>query len=92
VFETKSERIPRFKEYLDNTEFDEYRDLIDPIVRVSDDGTLGWVIAQVKVAGTRNYDSGESKVFDSVWAWIELWEKRDGRWYRLGDVSNVKPD
>lgn len=92
VFEAKAERIPRFKDYLENTEFEIYEDLIDPIVRVSEDGTLGWVIAQVRVAGTRTYDAGESKKFDTVWAWIELWEKRDGRWYRIGDVSNVKPE
>lgn len=92
LFENKSERIPQFKQYLEDTEFSAYRDLIDPLVRVSKDGTLGWLIAQVKIAGTRTYDVGESKSFDNVWAWIELYEKKNGRWYRIGDVSNVKPE
>lgn len=92
LFENKSDRIPQFRQYLENTEFEAYRDLIDPIVRVSKDGTLGWLIAQVKVAGTRTYGGGESKSFDNVWAWIELYEKKNGRWYRIGDVSNVKPE
>ncbi|UCH84522.1 MAG: hypothetical protein JSW50_02175 [Candidatus Latescibacterota bacterium] len=92
LFQNRDERVPRFKDYLENTVFTEYRDLIDPIVHVSDDGTLGWVIVQVKVSGTRTYSGGESKSFDDVWAWIELYKKMDGRWYRVGDVSNRKPN
>ena len=72
-----------------------YRDLIDPIVRVSKDGTSGWLIAQVEIMGTRaaggEKANGERTRFHSVWAWIELYEKRDGRWYRVGEVSNVRP-
>lgn len=92
IYQTKAERISQFTRYLESTEFEEYRDLIDPIIHVSDDGTLGWLIAQVKVAGTRTVDGGADQSFESVWAWIELFEKRDGRWYRIGDVSNVRPD
>lgn len=90
-FPPKDERYALFKEYLESTEFEEYRDLIDPIVRVSEDGTLGWLICQVKIAGTRTLDNDEQVRVDSVWAWIELYEKKNGRWYRVGDVSNVKP-
>jgi hypothetical protein len=89
-FQTKKERIPRFKQYLENTSFEEYRDLIEPIVRVSKDGTLGWLIAQVKITGAHIDESKKSKPFDTVWAWIELYEKRNGRWYRIGDVSTLK--
>jgi hypothetical protein len=67
----------------------------DDIVRVSDDGTLGWLIAQVEIIGTQAADQAagddERVRIDSVWAWIELYEKKDGRWYRVGDVSNVRP-
>jgi hypothetical protein len=91
LFPKKSERVQSFSEYLDDVEFQEYRDLIEPIVRVSDDGTLGWLIAQVKIAGTRSGGEGERVRFESVWAWIELYEKREGRWRRIGEVSNLRP-
>ena len=29
--------------------------------------------------------------FESVWAWIELYEKQEGEWKRIGNVSNRKP-
>jgi hypothetical protein len=89
-FPTKAERFSQYKRYLRNAEFVEYRDLITPIVRVSEDGTLGWLIAQVKIAGTWSNKDGEKAPIDSVWAWIELFEKRDGRWLRVGEVSTVK--
>ena len=90
LFPSKVERIFQYEQYLKSTEFKEYRDLIRPIVRVSDDGTLGWLIAQVRIVGTRSRSNGEKTPIDSVWAWIELYEKRDGRWFRVGEVSNVK--
>ena len=61
--------------------------MVDPVVRVSDDGTLGWVICQVKIAGSQGDES-----FSSVWAWIELYAKVDGTWKRVGNVSNRRPD
>jgi hypothetical protein len=90
IYQSKEERIQQFKQYFDSTEFTEYRDLIDPIVHISDDGTLGWLIARVKISGTHELGDGAKENFDWTWAWIELYEKRNGRWYRIGDVSNLK--
>ena len=28
---------------------------------------------------------------DAIWAWIELYEKRDGEWRIIGNVSNRRP-
>jgi len=91
LFPSKDERKPHIESYLKNTVFEQYEDLIEPIVRVSDDGTLGWLIAQVKIVGTRDNSDGETVPINSVWAWIELYEKKNGRWFRVGNVSNVKP-
>jgi hypothetical protein len=90
IVKSREERIRQFKQYFDSTEFTDYRDLIEPIVHVSEDGTLGWLIARVKISGTHKLDGGFNENFDWIWAWIELYEKRDGRWYRIGDVSNLK--
>ncbi len=84
---TTAERRARVKPYLDCTTFSVYRDLVDPIVQVSDDGSLGWVICQVEVEG-----ECEGESFRDVWVWIELYEKREGRWLRVGNVSSAKPD
>lgn len=83
-------RRARFEPYLQNTRFQEYADMIPPIVRVSDDGTLGWVIAQVRARGEQIVDTGVSEPIAFESAWIELYEKRAGAWKRIGNVSNFK--
>lgn len=78
--------------YLESTRFSVYRDQVPPIVQVSADGTLGWVIAQVEAKGEQTAPDGSVERLEFVSAWIELYEKRGGRWFRTGNVSNFKPD
>ena len=91
TYPTKADRTAMRQPYLAQTEFSEYRDLVPPIVKVSGDGTLGWLIAQIKVVGVRTMPDGQQFEFDTVWAWIELYEKVDGRWLNTGNLSNEKP-
>jgi len=87
---TRDERRKKLGSYLGSTRFEIYRDGVPPIVRVSDDGTLGWVIVQVIARGLQTYPGGQKPVtFTS--GWIELYEKHDGRWLRSGNVSNFEP-
>jgi len=88
---TLDARRARFQQYLGSTRFTDYVDLVPPIVRVSDDGSLGWVIVQVRGAGVQTRQDGSSQPVTFESAWIELYERRDGTWYRVGNVSNFKP-
>ena len=92
TFPTLEERRAQRGPYLARTTFTEYRDLVDPVIRVSDDGTLGWVICQVQMAGTQRGEDGDAVPIGSVWAWIELYEKHDGAWRLIGNVSNRRGD
>jgi hypothetical protein len=78
-------------EYLTATEFSEYGDVEDPIVGVSRDGSFGWAIFRVRVAGTRSMPDGSCRVFDTLWAWITLYERSGDEWLRLADVSTNRP-
>lgn len=90
-FSSADERRTRRERYLSTMTFDVYRDLRPPIVKVSDDGTLGWVIAEVEIKGSAVSNGGERAPFDDIWAWIELYEKQDGVWKAVGNVSNRRP-
>lgn len=69
-----------------------YDDLVRPEVKISDDGTLGWVIAQVYAEGIRFDENGEpSGPLEFTCSWIELYEKVEGKWKMSGNVSNFKP-
>jgi hypothetical protein len=89
---TRGERRARLGTYLASTRFEEYRDVVEPVVTVSADGTLGWVVVQVRARGVQTAEPDETPPLEFVSAWIELYAKREGRWYRVGNVSNFKPD
>jgi hypothetical protein len=84
-----AERAARMGPYFERTRFHEFRDLAAPIVKVSSEGTLGWVIAQVHAAGVMSTDEepGEQLV-EFTSAWVELYEKRSGNWVRVGNASS----
>ena len=84
-YPTPSEQRNRFRPYINSTSFEYYRDMVPPVVRVSMDGTLGWVIAQVEAKG----QSGDD-LYQFQSAWIELYEKKNGEWVGIGNVSNMK--
>ena len=88
---TLEQRRARMGPYLKRTRFRVYRDLVPPEVRVSPDGRLGWVIVQVEAAGEQSQDGGSLAEVSFVSAWIETYERRDGRWWRVGNVSNFRP-
>lgn len=70
-----------------------YDDLIRPIVRVSEDGTLGWVVVQVAAEGVRRDDEGTpSDPFAFTSAWVSLFQKSGARWTLVGNVSNFAPE
>jgi hypothetical protein len=90
-FPTSAQRHAGRTEYLASSKFEVYRDLRPPIVRISRDGTLGWLIAEVEVKGTETGQDGASSPFHDVWAWVELYEKIDGAWKIVGNASNHRP-
>ena len=87
---TLDDRRRRLGAYLGRTSFHEYRDVVEPVVTVSDDGTLAWVVVQVQARGMQTADAGKKGPVEFVSAWIELYQKRDGRWWRVGNVSNFR--
>jgi hypothetical protein len=91
TFPSAAERRAAREPYLNATIFTVYRDLQPPVIRVSVDGTLGWVIAEVEIRGTQVADDGAETPVDAIWAWIELYEKQEGVWRLVGNVSNRRP-
>jgi len=86
-----SEVQKKLQSYLDATTFSHYEDTNEPIIGFSKDGSLAWSIVQVRVAGTTHKASGSDDPFDIKWAWISLYEKRNGEWSLKADISTNRP-
>ena len=88
---TRETRKARLRAYLRSAKFTVYRDQVPPIVKVSADGSLGWVIAQIEARGEQTGADGQPEPLDFVTATVELFEKRNGRWVAVGVASNLRP-
>jgi len=87
----RAERLEGRRAYLGATRFSVYRDLQAPIVRVAGDRSIGWVVAQVGLAGVQANAVGGADSMAATWAWIETYERVDGRWLMSGNISTAKP-
>jgi len=80
----------QFGHYLDRTVFTEYRDLTEPLIGFSRDGSIAWSVVRVKVAGRQTGTDGTEQPLEFICAWITLYRRQDDRWVRLGDVSSFE--
>lgn len=79
-----------FGGYLSSIDFDRYETTDGPIVGVSDDGSVGWIITQVEVDG-RSVTGGDTLSLMYASAWLTLYRRVEGRWIMQANVSGVEP-
>lgn len=87
---TLEERRARLERYFKSTRFTEYVDVIPPMAMVSADGSLGWVVVQVRARGEQVGASGKPEPLEFESAWIELYRRGPDGWQRVGNVSNFR--
>ena len=88
---TREEVRQRFTEYFQGAEFSAWDDLEPPMVQVSPDGQMGWMIVRVRVAYTKTDAAGVKSKEDSVLAWMSAYEKRDGKWMHVANTTTSAP-
>jgi hypothetical protein len=80
----------RFQAYFDAVEFIEWDDLEPPVIRISRDGSMAYVIVRKRVRLKVLAQNGREET--SIFAWMETWEKEDGAWKRKAIAStNAEP-
>lgn len=87
---SKDQSRQRFAAYFKDAQYYEWDDLEPPIVRVSKDGTLAWMITRLKVRRTQKDSAGTVKEEKFVYAGIMTYEKKDGKWIRTANVSTFE--
>ena len=79
-----------FGEYFRNATYDEWDDLLPPIVRIANDASIAWMITRTKVRRKQADASGVKNEREFIYAGIMTYEKRDGRWVRTANVSTFE--
>ena len=86
----KADTRKRFMEYFPDAKYYEWDDVEEPIIRISNDTSMAWMITRTKVRRMQKNADGEEKEEKFVYAGIMTYEKRDGRWVRVANVSTFE--
>ena len=87
----KAEERKQFQDYFRGAKYHEWDDAEDPIVRISKDGSMAWMITRVRVRRVEKDGSGAERERKFIYAGIMTYEKRDGKWIRVANVSTFEP-
>lgn len=87
---TRAQEREMFTKYFQNATYYEWDDLETPIVRVSKDGTMGWIITRIKVRRVQKDSAGKEREEKFVYAGIMTYERSDGKWKRVANVSTFE--
>ena len=81
--------MKRMQSYFDASTFLEWDDITPPLIKVSDDGTMAYVVNHKKVRLLAKDKSAKMQEEIEVFAWVSIYRKIDGRW-RLSMVASTR--
>lgn len=88
---TREESQNRFQAYFDRSEFLEWDDISPPIIRVSQDASMAYVIVHKRVRLKAKNEQGVLEEAATIFAWTETYEKQDGKWTLTAVASTNEP-
>jgi hypothetical protein len=69
-----------FEAYFRTAKFSAWDDLEPPVVRVSQDGLVGWMVVRVRVAYDETTNPGQIVPRESIQSWMSAYQKLGGKW------------
>jgi hypothetical protein len=79
-------------EYFKDAKYSKWENMVEPIIRVSDDGTMGWIITRLDVKRTKKDSTGKEKPEGFIYSGIMTYKKIDGVWIKEANVSTFEPE
>lgn len=84
---TREEVKKFFEGYFKNAKYSQWDDLEPPVIKISNDASMAWMIVRIKVSRT---EGGSQKETSFVYAGIMTYEKKNGKWVRVANVSTFE--
>jgi hypothetical protein len=84
---TKEEALPGIKQYFQRTHFADIREITAPIIHLSTDASMAWVIGEIRVQASQQVADEEERDFSFRCAWVSIYEKSGGEWTQVVDAS-----
>lgn len=89
VSRTREEDLARFRAYFSSYKFLEWEDIVPPVIKISKDGTMATKIVRKRVRGSTRNAEGKEEIEHTVFAWLEVLEKINGKW-RLTTIASTE--
>src|SRR3954469_24079073 len=87
---SKADARKMFTGYFRDAKYFEWDDVEEPIIRVSNDASMAWMITRTRVRRVQKNADGAEQEEKFVYAGIMTYEKRDGHWVRVANVSTAE--
>ena len=81
-----------FQEYFDASTFQAWDDIAPPMIHISADGQMAYVIVQKRVHLTAPDSTGATVAERTRYAWLSVYEKQNGEWRLSAIASTDRPD
>jgi hypothetical protein len=87
----REQSLNRFQAYFDRSTFLEWDDISSPVIRVSQDASMAYIIVHKRVRLKAADDKGVHQEETTVFAWMETYEKQQGKWVLTAIASTNEP-
>lgn len=87
----KADARKMFTQYFRDAKYYEWDDVEEPIIRISNDSSMAWMITRTRVRRVQRNAAGAEQEEKFDYAGIMTYERRDGRWVRVANVSTFDP-
>lgn len=84
--------VNRLQNYFNNSTFIEWDDITPPVIKVSDDTTMAYVLVHKKVRLLAKDANGKEQEETEIFAWGALYRKIKGEWKLVAVVSTNTPE
>ncbi|MCM3904320.1 MAG: hypothetical protein ND866_21710 [Pyrinomonadaceae bacterium] len=87
----KAAERKQFEGYFRGAKYYEWDDIEEPIISISRDGSMAWMVTRIRVRRTQKDAAGVETERKFIYAGIMTYEKKAGKWVRIANVSTFEP-
>jgi hypothetical protein len=87
----RRDRINFFNNVFKGATYSKWDNTQEPIIRISDDASMAWMINRIEVRRTKENEDGTIASEGFIYAGITTFKKVNGRWMKEANVSTFKP-
>ena len=87
---TKEEAFPAIEQYFKRTRFYDISEMAAPIIHLSTDASMAWVIGEIRVRASQDVPDEQERNFSFRCAWVSIYEKREGEWAQVVDAPSFQ--